>query len=49
MGADRQASISREITKTFEESRRGTLEELQSHFSTHTPKGEFVLVIKGKA
>lgn len=49
MGADRQASISREITKTFEESRRGTLEELQSHFSTHTPKGEFVLVIKGKS
>ena len=48
MGPDRQASISRELTKAFEESVRGTLEELEAHFTTHTPKGEFVLVIQGK-
>ena len=48
MGSDRQASISRELTKAFEETVRGTLEELEAHFTTHTPKGEFVLVIQGK-
>lgn len=48
MGPDRQASISRELTKAFEETVRGTLEELEAHFTTHTPKGEFVLVIQGK-
>ena len=48
MGPDRQASISRELTKAFEETVRGTLEELEAHFTSHTPKGEFVLVIQGK-
>ena len=48
MGPDRQASISRELTKAFEETVRGTLEELEAHFTAHTPKGEFVLVIQGK-
>ena len=48
MGSDRPASISRELTKAFEETIRGTLEELESHFKTHRPKGEFVLVIQGK-
>lgn len=48
MGPDRQASISRELTKAFEETVRGTLEELEAHFTTHTPKGEFVLIIQGK-
>lgn len=48
MGSDRQASISRELTKAFEETVRGTLEELEAHFTAHTPKGEFVLVIQGK-
>ena len=48
MGADRQASISRELTKAFEETVRGTLEELEAHFTAHTPKGEFVLIIQGK-
>ena len=48
MGPDRKASISRELTKAFEETVRGTLEELEAHFTAHIPKGEFVLVIKGK-
>ena len=48
MGPDRPASISRELTKTFEETVRGTLQELEAHFKTHAPKGEFVLVIHGK-
>lgn len=48
MGPDRPASISRELTKAFEETIRGTLEELEAHFTAHPPKGEFVLVIQGK-
>ena len=48
MGPDRPASISRELTKAFEETLRGTLEELEAHFTVHPPKGEFVLVIQGK-
>lgn len=48
MGPDRPASISRELTKAFEETIRGTLEELEAHFTVHLPKGEFVLVIQGK-
>ena len=48
MGPDRPASISRELTKAFEETVRGTLEELEAHFTAHPPKGEFVLVIQGK-
>ena len=48
MGPDRPASISRELTKAFEETIRGTLGELEAHFTVHPPKGEFVLVIQGK-
>jgi 16S rRNA (cytidine1402-2'-O)-methyltransferase len=47
LGADRMASISRELTKIHEETIRGTLAELAAHFDEHAPKGEFVLVIKG--
>lgn len=46
-GADRQASVSREISKKFEETRRGSLAELADHFKKTTPKGEFVLVLAG--
>lgn len=46
--AERPISISREITKTFEETLRGTATDLLSHFKKHTPKGEFVLIIGGK-
>lgn len=46
---DRQASVSREISKKFEETRRGRLTELAAHFKKTTPKGEFVLVLAGSA
>jgi len=47
-GVDRQASVSREITKMFEETVRGTIQEIITHFTTHPIKGEFVIVIAGK-
>jgi 16S rRNA (cytidine1402-2'-O)-methyltransferase len=47
-GEDRQASVSREISKKFEETARGTLAELVEHFTQHPPKGEFVIVVAGK-
>jgi 16S rRNA (cytidine1402-2'-O)-methyltransferase len=44
-GGDRVISISREITKKFEETLRGTAEELVAHFAKKEPKGEFVVVL----
>lgn len=46
-GAERQASVSREISKIYEETVRGTLSELKTHFETHTLKGEFVVCVQG--
>lgn len=46
-GSDRQASVSRELTKIFEETRRGTLTELEQWYNTHTPKGEIVIIVEG--
>lgn len=48
LGAERQASVSRELTKLFEETVRGTLNEIKIHFETHTLKGEFVICVAGK-
>ena len=48
-GEERQVSISREITKKFEQTVRGTVTEALNHFTINDPKGEFVLVIHGKA
>ena len=47
-GLDRQASVSREISKVHEETLRGTLEELITHFTETEPRGEFVIVVAGK-
>jgi 16S rRNA (cytidine1402-2'-O)-methyltransferase len=47
-GADRQAAVCRELTKMFEETRKGTLAELAAHYEAHAPKGEIVLVVAGK-
>ncbi|MEQ1860333.1 MAG: 16S rRNA (cytidine(1402)-2'-O)-methyltransferase [Chthoniobacteraceae bacterium] len=44
---DRELCVARELTKTFEEYRRGTGAELLAHYTTHPPKGEIVLVIRG--
>ncbi len=46
-GADRRASVSRELSKMFEETKRGTLAELAHYFTEHPPKGEIVIVIAG--
>ncbi len=47
-GANRKASVSRELTKLFEETQRGTLEKLITHFEQKTVKGEIVIVVEGK-
>lgn len=47
-GQDREASVSREISKLHEETCRGTLSELCEHFSVNEPRGEIVIVVSGK-
>lgn len=47
MGVERRVAVVREITKKFEETVRGTLEEVIAHFKEHEPKGEFVIVVEG--
>ncbi|MEN9371074.1 MAG: rRNA ((1402)-2-O)-methyltransferase [Bacteroidota bacterium] len=47
-GEDRQCSVSRELTKKFEENFRGTIKEVHEHFSEKGVKGEIVIVIAGK-
>ena len=44
---DRRAAVARELTKIYEEVRRGKLSALAQHFETTAPRGEFVLVIAG--
>jgi 16S rRNA (cytidine1402-2'-O)-methyltransferase len=44
---ERQLCVARELTKKFEEFRRGTAGELLAHYEAHRPKGEIVLVISG--
>lgn len=46
-GPERQASVSRELTKMFEETKRGTLIQLAEYYTSHPPKGEIVVVIAG--
>ena len=47
MGEDREASVSREISKLYEETLRGTLASLVSHFTVNEPRGELVVIIEG--
>ena len=47
-GPERPVAVSRELTKKFEQTLRGTIAEVLEHFRTHPPKGEFVLVVAGK-
>lgn len=47
LGAERQASVSRELTKKFEETANGTLAELALHFKKKEVKGEIVLIVAG--
>lgn len=46
-GPDRRCSVSRELTKLFEENARGTLQEVHDHFKQKTVKGEIVIVVEG--
>ena len=46
-GDDRQACVCREISKVHEESRRGTLAELVTHFTQTEPRGEIVVIVAG--
>ena len=48
LGEERKISVSRELTKIYEENVRGTLEEVHVHFEKNPPKGELVLVVQGK-
>jgi 16S rRNA (cytidine1402-2'-O)-methyltransferase len=47
-GKERQCSVSRELTKMFEENKRGTLKEVSEYFKQKTVKGEIVIVVQGK-
>lgn len=46
-GPERLAAVSRELSKLYEETRRGTLAELRQHFEHNEPRGEFVIVLSG--
>lgn len=47
LGENREATVSRELTKMFEETVRGSLKTLIDHFTQTPPKGEFVIVVEG--
>ena len=47
-GPERRVSVSRELTKKFEQTVRGTVAEVLEHFRPTDPKGEFVIVLAGK-
>lgn len=47
-GAERQCSVSRELTKMFEENKRGSLHDVCEHFKQKSVKGEIVIVVAGK-
>lgn len=47
-GADRKVCVAREITKMFEEYKRGTATEVKTYYEQHPPKGEIVIIIEGK-
>lgn len=47
IGEERSISVSRELTKKFEETITGSVHSLILHFETHPPKGEFVIIVSG--
>ena len=48
-GEERQISVSRELSKLFEETKRGTVKNVLEHYTDHPPKGEIVVVVSGKS
>lgn len=49
LGGDRRAAVSRELTKKFEQTVRGTLDEVAAHFRANEPRGEFVITVEGRS
>lgn len=47
-GMERNACVCREISKIYEEAKRGTVTELATYYTEHPPKGEIVIVVEGK-
>ena len=47
-GAERLCCVSRELTKLFEENKRGTLQQVCDHFNEKNPRGEIVIIVAGK-
>ncbi|WP_274474950.1 16S rRNA (cytidine(1402)-2'-O)-methyltransferase [Mangrovimonas aestuarii] len=47
-GEDRPVSVSRELTKLYEETVRGTAKEVLEHYTSNPPKGEIVIIVGGK-
>jgi 16S rRNA (cytidine1402-2'-O)-methyltransferase len=45
---DRLLCVARELTKKFEEFRRGLAADLLAHYTAHTPKGEITLLVEGR-
>jgi 16S rRNA (cytidine1402-2'-O)-methyltransferase len=48
MGAERKVCVVRELSKLFEEYKRGTAKEVKEYYEQHPPKGEIVVIIEGK-
>ncbi len=48
-GSDRRAVVCREISKIYEEKKRGTVTELSDYYTANPPKGEIVIVVEGKS
>ena len=47
-GEDREIAVSRELTKLFEETKRGSIKNILSHYTEKPPKGEIVIIVDGK-
>jgi len=47
-GADRKVCVVREISKMFEEKKRGAVAEVAEYYTNHPPKGEIVIIVAGK-
>lgn len=48
MGEERMVCVARELTKFYEEYKRGRVKEVKTYYENHPPKGEIVLVVEGK-
>lgn len=48
LGGERPIAVARELTKTYEEIKRGSIKEVSAYFSEHEPRGEFTIVLSGK-